>query len=90
MSRFFSRKPVLGIEITSSAVRLAALSGRGENLSVFYTKIADLPSGMVTESYTTPNIGDVISPCVANLPELPALSPDSPEPSRRGVSRPDA
>jgi len=58
MLRFFSRQPGLGIEITSSAVRLAAVSGRGASLSVCYAKTADLPSGMVTESYATPNIRD--------------------------------
>lgn len=58
MLRFFARKPSLGIEITSSAVRLAALSGRGANLSVIHAKTADLPSGMVAESYASPNIRD--------------------------------
>ncbi len=59
MLRFFSGRPRLGIEITSSTVRLAALSGRGPNLSVLYAKTTDLPSGMVTGSYATPNIQDV-------------------------------
>ncbi len=58
MSGFFSRKPVLGIEITSSAVRLAVLSGSGGNLAVFSRKSLDLPAGLVNESYAEPNITD--------------------------------
>jgi Tfp pilus assembly PilM family ATPase len=59
MLRFLAKKPVLGIEITASQIRLAALSGRGENRSVLFTKAVELPGGMVNESYLTPNIGDV-------------------------------
>lgn len=74
MLRFLAGKPSLGIEITSSAVRLAALSGRGANLSVIHAKTADLPSGTVAESYASPNIqdakvlSDVLRDCMAGAP----------------------
>jgi Tfp pilus assembly PilM family ATPase len=75
MLRFLAGKPGLGIEITSSAVRLAALSGRGANLSVIHAKTADLPSGTVAESYATQNIRDakgltdVLRECMAGAPQ---------------------
>ncbi len=61
MLRFFARKPCLGVEITTSAVQLAAVTGSRPNISVEYAKTADLPSGMMTCSYASPNIGDVTS-----------------------------
>jgi Tfp pilus assembly PilM family ATPase len=59
MLGFIARKPGLGIEITSSAVRLAALSGSAANATVLFTKTTDLPAGMVSESYAAPNICEV-------------------------------
>jgi Tfp pilus assembly PilM family ATPase len=59
MLGFFARKPGLGIEITSSAVRLAALSGSAANTSVLFTRTAVLPAGMVSENYVGPNVYDV-------------------------------
>lgn len=58
MLRFFTGKPGLGIEITSSAVRLASLARKGADTAVLYTKSVDLPVGVVTESYSSPNISD--------------------------------
>ncbi len=58
MFRFGPRKPVLGVEISDSVVRLVALSGRGADRSVEYMKMADLPSGVVEAGYSTPNILD--------------------------------
>jgi Tfp pilus assembly PilM family ATPase len=58
MLRFFARTPGLGVEITSSAVRLALMTGRGTNLSVLHMGALDLPAGMVTEGYSSPNIHD--------------------------------
>jgi Tfp pilus assembly PilM family ATPase len=49
----------LGIEITSSAIRLAAVSRRGADSSVLFTKTAELPAGMVSEAYASPNICDL-------------------------------
>lgn len=59
MLGFFARKPGLGIEITSSAVRLAAIAGSAANASVLFTKTADLPAGIVNENYAAPNVCEV-------------------------------
>lgn len=58
MFQYLTRSPSLGIEITASAVRLAALTGRGSGISVEYTNIVDLPAGTVCGSYALPNIQD--------------------------------
>ena len=74
MLRFLAKTPRLGIEITSSAVRLAAVSGRGANLFVLYARTADLPPGLVIENYASPNIRDgenlasVLRECLADAP----------------------
>ncbi len=74
MLRFFARTPGLGVEITSSAVRLALMTGRGANLSVLHTGALDLPAGMVTESYSSTNVHDpdglanVLRKCLADAP----------------------
>ncbi len=74
MLRFPTKKPVLGIEITSSAVTLAAVSGRGERIAVEYAKTADLPAGAVAGNYASPNIGNesvvvsVIRECLSSAP----------------------
>jgi len=60
MLRILSRKPRLGIEITATTVRVAVLSGFGANLSVLFTKTVDVPEGVVSEVYTSPNILDTI------------------------------
>jgi Tfp pilus assembly PilM family ATPase len=58
MFQFLTRNPSLGIEITASAVRLAAVTVRGSGISVEFTKSADLPSGTVCGGYASPNIRD--------------------------------
>jgi Tfp pilus assembly PilM family ATPase len=58
MLRFLARKPRLGIEITAAAVRVVVLSGFGANLSVLFTKTVDVPEGVVSEAYASPNILD--------------------------------
>jgi Tfp pilus assembly PilM family ATPase len=58
MFQYFAGSPSLGIEITASAVRLAALTVRGSGISVEYTKIEELPAGTVCGSYASPNIQD--------------------------------
>src|ERR1700687_4192843 len=59
MLRFLERKPRLGIEITATAVRVAVLSGFGANLSVLFTKTVDVPDGVVSEVYASPNVSDM-------------------------------
>jgi len=59
MLRFFTRKPRLGIEITATAARVAVLSGSGANLSVLFTKTVDVPDGVVSEAYSSPNVIDM-------------------------------
>jgi Tfp pilus assembly PilM family ATPase len=74
MLRFLARKPCLGIEINSSAVRVAAVSGCDSNLSALFTKTAVVPVGVVGEAYASPNIqdfdklSDVLRECLAGAP----------------------
>ncbi len=73
MFGFLTRRPCLGLEISSGAVKLAARRGSGVNTTVLSVKAADLPAGMVTENYVTPNIHDVdglatiISGCLSGI-----------------------
>ena len=59
MLRVFARKPRLGIEITAAAVRVAVLSGFGDDLSVLFTKTVEVPDGVVSEAYASPNVIDM-------------------------------
>lgn len=74
MLRFFTGKPGLGIDITSSAVRLASVMRSGAGSAVHYTKSVDLPVGVVTETYSAPNINDgerlsaALKECLAGVP----------------------
>jgi Tfp pilus assembly PilM family ATPase len=74
MLRLIGRKPHLGIEITGKSVRVAVVSGRGDNFSALFATDADLPAGIVSESYALPNIEDVnhlnavLRECLANAP----------------------
>ncbi len=87
MLRFPAKKPTLGIEITDSAVVLAAVSGRGESIAVEYAKTAGLPAGVVAGNYASPNISNeslvigAIRECLSSAPRVyrqAALSlPDS-------------
>ncbi|HUI46695.1 MAG TPA: pilus assembly protein PilM [Nitrospirota bacterium] len=87
MFRFVARKPALGIEISDSAVRLAALSRRGADLSLEYMKTADLPSGMVSAGYATLNILDASG----LVRSLRSCLPVSSRPFRRSaLSLPDS
>lgn len=86
MLRFLTRTPGLGVEITSSAVRLVAVSGRGADLSVLSVGSADLPDGLIAESYLSTNICDtsklagILRECLAGAP---------PNISRAALSLPD-
>lgn len=87
MLRFIARRPCLGIEITASAIRLAAVSGSGTNIAVLSTKTIELPDGVVSEGYAVPNICDntrlssLLQECLSVFPsgiQRAALSlPDS-------------
>src|SRR6185369_11587117 len=74
MFQFLAKNPSLGIEITASAVRLAALTVRGSSISVEYTNTADLPAGTVCGSYASPNIrdagglADALRECLSGAP----------------------
>lgn len=52
------QKAGVGLEIKAGSVRLAAVEKNGGSLSVLASEMADLPPGMVSESYTTQNIND--------------------------------
>jgi Tfp pilus assembly PilM family ATPase len=86
MLRFLAQKPSLGIEITASAVMLAAVSVRGGGISVEYAKAVDLPSGIVAGSFTSPNICDE-SVVINVLRECLSCFPRSYQ--RAGLSLPD-
>ncbi len=58
MLRFLAKKPSLGIEITDSAVLVAAVSGRGGSIAVEYAARRDLPAGVVNGSYASANISE--------------------------------
>ena len=74
MLHFFSSTPRLGLEITSSTIRLAIVSGSGADLCILHTGAVDLPAGLVTESYSSANIQDfnemvnVLRQCLAAAP----------------------
>jgi Tfp pilus assembly PilM family ATPase len=59
MLRLFGKKPHLGIEITGKSIRVAAVTGSGDNVSALYTKAVDVPDGVVSEAYASPNIEDI-------------------------------
>jgi len=58
MLHFFSRTPRLGLEITSSTIRLAIVSGSGADLRILHIGTVGLSEGLVTESYSSANIQD--------------------------------
>ena len=58
MLRFPARRPGLGLEITSSALRLATVSVGSAGTTVIAVNTVDLPAGMVGENYSSPNISD--------------------------------
>jgi Tfp pilus assembly PilM family ATPase len=58
MFQLLAGKPGLGIEITSSAIRLAAVARRRADISVLAMKTVELPSGMVGATYSSPNVRD--------------------------------
>jgi Tfp pilus assembly PilM family ATPase len=88
MFGFPSKKPRLGLDITSSEVRVAALSGSGLNVAVHSVERAELPAGMVSENYFSLNVTDpeglsgVIKDVLQRMKSLTAR--------RAGVSLPDA
>lgn len=73
MLQLLSRTPVVGLEITSAAIRLAVVTGRG-NSNLVSTATAELPAGMVTGSYALANIHDpggfeeILRTCLGNIP----------------------
>jgi Tfp pilus assembly PilM family ATPase len=85
---FPSKKPRLGLDITSSEVRIAALSGSGSTVTVYSAEKAELPAGLVNESYSSLNIADPegLSSVLRDLQQRTA----SLKARRTGVSLPDA
>ena len=74
MFQLLAGKPGLGIEITSSEIRLAAVARRRANLFALAVKTFELPSGLVSGNYASPNIRDldefsaVLRDCLAGIP----------------------
>lgn len=56
MLKFFTKRPKLGIEIGSSAVRLAAVAG-GDG-AVLRAESIEVPSGLIRDDYGAPNVLD--------------------------------
>jgi Tfp pilus assembly PilM family ATPase len=75
MFSFPSRKPGLGIEITASSIRLVAVSRRGANVDLLFSKKAELPPEIVNETYASPNIldvdrfGAILKECLSEVPD---------------------
>src|SRR5574337_406859 len=74
MFRLFPTTPGLGIDVTSSAVRLAAISRHSTDINVLCTKTVELSAEVVDETYASPNINDVdrfsmvLRECLAEAP----------------------
>lgn len=58
MQRFF-KGIGLGVEVTSKALRLGLLAGKGGAISLSASRTAPLPAGMVNETFASRNIKDV-------------------------------
>jgi Tfp pilus assembly PilM family ATPase len=58
MFRLFALRPRLGLEINPASLRLAAVTGGGTKTEVLFTKVVDLPAGMVSGSYASENLHD--------------------------------
>lgn len=48
----------MGLEIKPASLRLVAVSGVGTETEVLFTKVVDLPAGMVSDSYALQNLHD--------------------------------
>jgi hypothetical protein len=59
MFRLFALRPRLGLEIKPASLRLAAVTGGGTKTEVLFTKVVDLPAGMVSENYALQNLHDL-------------------------------
>ena len=59
MLRFFMKRPRLGLEVTSSSLRLAVITGSGAIAADLITRTKELPSGMIISQYASPNIQDI-------------------------------
>lgn len=75
MLRLISKRPGLGIEITSDTVRLAAVSGSNGQTDVLFSKESKLPAGIVTANYSSLNIHDPDGLMAAVRQCLDAISP---------------
>jgi Tfp pilus assembly PilM family ATPase len=58
MFQFFQRNLRLGIEITTRAVRVVSLSGRGATRTVHSSASAELSAGVISGAYSSLNIAD--------------------------------
>ncbi len=58
MFRLLARRPGLGLEINPASLRLAAVTGGATKREVLFTKVVDLPGGMVIQNYASQNLHD--------------------------------
>jgi hypothetical protein len=58
MLGFLTRRPVLGLEMSTGALRLAIVSGSGVKTNVLPVKMVGLPAGLVNQNYAMPCIQD--------------------------------
>ena len=52
------KRPRLGLEVTSSCLRLAVIAGAGANAVALVTRTKELPAGMIISQYAAPNVQD--------------------------------
>lgn len=54
-----SKAPLVGIEVSSEAIKGVELQLKGQRFTVVKRAQVDLPAGLLTETFTRPNIADV-------------------------------
>jgi hypothetical protein len=79
MLKFFMKRPKLGIEVSSSTVRLAAVAG-GDG-AVLRTESIEVPSGLIRDDYGAPSVLDpaaFTSLLKERLSAFPFITPGQP------------
>ncbi len=88
MFGFHSRKPLLGLDISDSGIKLAAVSGPGANADVLFTGTSELPAGTLNETFSVPSLADpgALTGAIREVLSRPGV----PRTRRIGLSLPDA
>ncbi len=88
MFRLLARRPGLGVEINPASLRLAAVTGGDTKTEVLFTKLVDLPVGMVSGNYASQNLHDPEGLTAILRDALGAI--DHPKIHRAALSLPDS